>query len=240
MQLVIDFGNTLAKAALFEGEQMIQLFKNIDHIQLIKLANENINAQIMMSSVNQNATHIINLIENKERITRLDHNTKIPIKNLYLSPETLGMDRLAAAVGANKIFQNHNCLVIDAGTCLTYDYINANSEYLGGSISLGLQMRFRALNQFTSKLPLILVEQIIEPDLIGRKTNEAIVSGVFLGIVNEINGIIDHYHSRFDNLKVLLCGGDHTFFESRIKHPIFAHPELVLLGLNRILLYNAH
>ncbi len=240
MQLAIDFGNTHAKAAIFNGNILVHYYHTIEYFELIKLSNTYIDAPIMLCSVNQEATHIVNLIENKSRLTRLDFNTPIPITNLYQTPQTLGMDRLAAVIGANYLFPNQNCLVIDAGTCLKYDYVDKIGQYLGGSISLGINMRFKALQHYTSKLPLISTQLDVKAELLGQTTYDAILSGVFNGIKNEVEGIIESYTSRFENLKVLMCGGDYTFFESRIKHPIFAHPELVLLGLNRIILHNAH
>lgn len=240
MQIAIDFGNTLAKAALFEGEKMIDLLNGVDYFKLIQFANDNPSAKIMMCSVNQEATHVINLIENKDRIIALNHTTTIPIINAYQTPETLGMDRLAAVVGANYLFKNENCLVIDAGTCVTFDFVDAKAVYWGGLISPGLLMRFKSLQHFTSKLPLIELDKNIQIDLIGTNSKEAIMYGVCSGILNEINLTIDQFKLRYGELKILLCGGDHTFFESRIKHSIFAYPELVLLGLNRILLQNVH
>ncbi|MFN0050430.1 MAG: type III pantothenate kinase [Cytophagales bacterium] len=238
--LTIDFGNTQAKAAIFDGEKCLDLYYGIDHMQLIKLANSDLDAKIMMCSVSQEATHIVNLIENKARILKLDFKTSIPVQNGYGSPETLGMDRLAAVIGANYLYPNVDCLVIDAGTCLTFDFIDSNAKYLGGSISLGIQMRFKALSHFTSKLPFVGSKTDESFDLVGKNTQEAILSGVLNGIVSEVEAIIMNYKARYANINALLCGGDHSFFESRIKHPIFAHPELVLLGLNRILLHNAN
>lgn len=240
MQIAIDFGNTSAKAAIFDGDKMVEFYSTIDPLAVIKLSNTYRLDPILLCSVNQESTHVINLIENKSRLGKLDHKTPIPIANLYQTPDTLGMDRLAAAVGANYLFKTNNCLVIDAGTCIKYDFINDKCQFIGGSISPGINMRFSALNHYTSRLPLISPPLDYATSLVGQNTHDAIAAGVYNGVIKEVEGIIESYNARYENLKVLISGGNHAFFESRIKHPIFVHPELVLLGLNRIIVHNAH
>jgi type III pantothenate kinase len=237
MNICIDFGNTSIKAAIFNEDKMVKNLPKLSQVELLNLVNNHKEYKLAIASVNQEVTHIVNLIENKQRLTMLNSSTPLPIQNQYESPQTLGMDRLAAAVGANFLYPNQNCLVIDAGTCITYDLIDKNGNYQGGSISPGLNMRFKALNHFTSKLPLIK-EQTFE-GLTGKNTQDSIISGVSLGLTGEINWIIDEYKAQFLELTIIICGGDASFFESRIKHHIFAVPELVLIGLNRALNYNA-
>ncbi len=162
--------------------------------------------------------------------------TKVPLINRYKTPETLGKDRLALAVGAVTKFPGENILAIDAGTTITYEFITNNNEYLGGAISPGIKMRFKALNNFTGKLPLIT--EIETDHLIGHDTKTSIQSGVLNGVIKEIDGIIDEYKNRFGALKVLVTGGDYIYFVKKLKNSIFATPNLVLEGLNKILIFN--
>ena len=162
----------------------------------------------------------------------------LPIQNLYSTPETLGVDRIAAVCGAQTTFPNEKCLVIDMGSCITYDYLNEKGEYHGGSISPGLNMRFKAVHTFTAKLP--LVKPLADPALIGTTTASNIQSGVINGLTEEIKGIISLYQHKFGNIRVILCGGDAHFFENKLKGVIFAIPELVLIGLNSILSHNVN
>jgi type III pantothenate kinase len=162
----------------------------------------------------------------------------LPVKNGYATPQTLGVDRIAAACGANALFPENNCLVIDAGTCVTYEFVDATGVYRGGAISPGLKMRFQALSVLTARLP--LVEPVHTPELTGASTASCIQSGVVIGLMEEMNGVIRRYEEKFDKLRVILCGGDTPFFENQLKASIFASPELVLSGLNSILSYNVN
>ncbi len=165
----------------------------------------------------------------------LNPETLLPINKNYETPETLGSDRIAGAVGANFLFPNQNCLIIDMGTAIKYDYVSADGTFQGGIISPGKRIRFEALHTFTKRLPLVEATEI--PDLIGKSTITCIQSGVVNGIIAEVNGMIENYKNLGD-CQVILCGGDAPFFESRIKKPTFANSNLVLIGLNRILQYN--
>ncbi|MCH8317743.1 MAG: type III pantothenate kinase [Bacteroidetes bacterium] len=149
------------------------------------------------------------------KIIELDHRTPLPINNLYETPQTMGMDRLAAVVGANHLYRENNCLVIDAGTCITFDFIDKNNNYHGGSISPGIDVKFKALHNFAAQLPLLKkeIKEIKEFDLIGKNTHDAIESGVINGTIAELEGIISAFRSKFDDLTVILCGGDAKFFE---------------------------
>jgi type III pantothenate kinase len=160
----------------------------------------------------------------------------VPLVKDYDTPETLGADRVAAAVGATVLFPDEELVVIDMGTCITYDYVDRREHFQGGLISPGMRMRFQAMHTFTLRLPLI--EAIEVPSLIGKSTRHAMQSGVMNGLIAEINGIVDAYRSQSPNCRVVLCGGDVPFFESLLKPPIFVVSELVLIGLNRILQYN--
>ncbi len=174
----------------------------------------------------------------KHKFLALSHTTPLPLENLYKTPETLGKDRIAAIVATSINYKGENVLVIDMGTCVTYDFLNANNQYLGGAISPGFEMRFKALNTFTGKLPKVEYKQDT-PELIGNSTKNSILSGVFNGLKHEIQETINQYNLQYNNLKVVLTGGDIKLFDLEPKNRIFADKFLVLKGLNEILNYNA-
>lgn len=238
MNLCIDIGNTLLKVAIFVSDnQMIQKFTFETEQELIEWADSLEFQNAIISSVRGKEEEILANISCTKKKIVFNKELKLPIKNLYHTPHTLGKDRLASAIGALALFPMQNCLVIDAGTCITYDFITANGEYLGGAISPGMQMRFKALNHFTAKLPLI--EQDGKAELIGTSTETSIQSGVVNGIRFEIEKTMEEYQQNYPDLQVILCGGDAHFFESIIKGVIFAFPDLVLFGLNHTLHHNA-
>jgi type III pantothenate kinase len=175
-------------------------------------------------------------IKKQSKFIIFDSSTPLPLTNKYQTPETLGKDRLAAAVAAVNMFPHSNVLVIDAGTCIKYDFINAKAEYLGGAISPGLQMRFNALNHFTEKLPLITLSEY--DSLIGKNTAESLLSGVINGTLSEIDGIIERYHKIYPEIQIVLSGGDAEYLVSKLKKEIFAVSNIVLNGLKIILDYN--
>jgi type III pantothenate kinase len=166
----------------------------------------------------------------------VNNQTPMPMKIKYRTPETLGLDRLAAAIGAREIFPDRDLLVIDAGTAITFDLIEREGTFLGGNISPGLKTRFRALHEFTQKLP--LAEETDQLILIGQSTEEAISAGVVNGMVFEIDGMIDEVKKKYPEIQPVLTGGDARFFERRLKSHIFVKFEITLIGLNRILEYN--
>jgi type III pantothenate kinase len=163
--------------------------------------------------------------------------TATPLTINYKTPETLGPDRLAASIGATILFPNKNVLVVNMGTCITYDITTAKKEYMGGKISPGAQMRLKALHTFTAKLP--LVELTSFNNNIGQSTNDSILAGVFNGVLYEIEGTIDALSKRYSNLQTLLSGGDAPLFVKAIKKPIFTEPFLVLKGLNEVITHHA-
>jgi type III pantothenate kinase len=166
----------------------------------------------------------------------LDHETLLPIENCYQTKDTLGKDRLAAVVGGNHLYPETDLLIIDAGTAITYDIINRHGQYLGGNISPGLQMRFKALNYFTNQLPLLDPNESIPQ--FGRNTNEAILVGVQNGLLFEVEKSIELYRNLYPEMKILVTGGDTKFFENKLKSIIFVVSNLVMIGLNRILIHN--
>ena len=166
----------------------------------------------------------------------INYKTSLPIKSLYKTPKTLGNDRIALVTAANFLYKNKDVIIIDAGTCITIDFLNKNAEYLGGRISPGLSMRFRSLNTFTDKLPLNKLEK--STSFFGNDTDSAINSGVQRGVLSELDQIIYEYNELNPNAIVILCGGDAFYLQKELKSTIFVNQNLVLIGLNEILDYN--
>ena len=235
MNLVIDSGNTRIKAATFSADQVETkfTFQSSQDLMLF-LKDKNFDCAIV-SSVNISATEILATLSAAKKFV-LSYTLPLPVKLLYKTPATLGVDRIAAACGAIGLFPANDCLVVDAGTCITYDFVDREKNYHGGAISPGISMRFEAMHTFTKRLPLVApaVEQ-----LIGDSTESSMRSGVMNGVLNEVVGFINGYKQKYPDLRVVLCGGDTAFFENNLKQPIFAAPDLVLSGLNRILNHNA-
>lgn len=237
MLVAIDIGNSRAKAGIFVENSLEKSYTNLSEFDLVGLVNQYPNFSVYLSAVAKIPPHFFNLLENKQRLVEVSHETKIPIKNLYGSPQTLGIDRLVASIGAWELFPEQNIFVIDIGTCVTYDFVNSAGEYLGGAISPGMNLRAKALNTYTHKLPLL--EQFpSRPSLIGESTETSIQTGIVMGLLNEMEGFIQKYQDEFKELQVVLTGGDAVFFESMIKASIFVNPNLVLHGLHSIFKHN--
>lgn len=233
--LIIDVGNTNIKYGIFQEEKLKQKGILPDLEALKELAAATAFDNLALSTVSIAAEEILKTVAVPGKKVVLTHETKLPIKNLYKTPETLGKDRLAAVLGAAFLYPETDCLVIDAGTCITYDFLDARKNYHGGLITPGLQMKFRAMHTFTSRLPLLEQESFV-PALSGKTTAQALQSGVYNGTLAEAEGIIKRYENQAENLVTLLCGGDAAFFETNLKGRIFAIPELVLIGLNSLLI----
>lgn len=209
----------------------------VNHVQLLKDEHPQI-SKVILSSVKPKDDELVRFLsENFEYFLELDNQTELPIGNLYETPETLGKDRLAAAVGANELFPDRNLLIIDAGTAITFDLVSEKNQFIGGNISPGLEMRFKALNQFTGKLPLVSYSNEFQP--IGTNTADAIRAGVQNGILFEIAQTIDLFNRNYQNLQIIMTGGDSIFFDKKLNYSIFVHFNLTLIGLNRILEHNA-
>lgn len=189
----------------------------------------------IVCSVKQLPEWLATSISNQQALI-LDHSVKTPLEIAYDSPETLGLDRLAASVGAADLYPGETLLVIDAGTCITYDLTITGKQYKGGGISPGLNMRYRALNHYTDKLPLIDALHQEKVDL-GTNTQSSIQFGVFRGVLTEIDGQIEYFKQHFGVDRVVLTGGDTKELANHLKNNIFAHPDLLLRGLNTILKY---
>ena len=237
MNIVIDAGNTRIKVGIFDGRVLTEkyLFANLIELEAFLKLRHFDNA--IISSVGLEATEMVDHIQVTDLRLTLSHLLPLPVAIRYGTPHTLGVDRIAAVCGAWELFPNQNSLVIDAGTCITYEWLDARGNYFGGSISPGLDMRLNAMHTFTARLPLVPVHS--EADLVGGNTEQALQSGAWHGVVSEMDGIIERYVNKYGPLQVVLCGGDTALFENRLKHTIFAAPDLVLSGLNRILLHNA-
>lgn len=232
MNLIIDQGNTNLKLYFFEQNKIIKKIiyplNNISDFFSEKIEN------VIYSTVSGQEI-LEKYIKKFEKIIHFSINTPIPIKNKYLS-DTLGVDRLAAAVGAFYLFVNKNVLIIDIGTAITYDILTENGEFLGGNISPGLNLRFRALNNYTKNLPLL--EYSENNMLFANNTKDAIICGVQNGILFEIEGYIMQTQKNYDNLTIIFTGGDLKLFENKLNFNIFAEPNLVAYGLNCVLNYN--
>jgi type III pantothenate kinase len=232
--LCFDFGNTRLKVAFFQNAKLAEVIViENDGIATIESILKKFDAQkAILSSVIDHNPEIENLLSVKTKFHKLDHLSKLPFTTPVGKPETIGADRLALSAAAVYFFPKQHNLVIGMGSCITYNFINADHEFLGGGISPGMEMRMKALNQFTAKLP------IVKPDgnvpLIGYDTVSNILSGVVIGMANEIDGFITSYKERLSNFNVHLTGGDLVYLAPHLKNQIFADPELIFKGLYAI------
>jgi type III pantothenate kinase len=239
MNLVIDIGNTNGKVAVFENDTLIEknIFKKKDLFKVLKEIKKKFQIRnTILSTVVKFTEKEVEEIKKLFPFLELSSTTKVPFKNLYKTPNTLGLDRIALISNAVKQYPNKNVLVIDAGSCITYDFVNDKLEYLGGSISPGITMRFKAMHHFTSKLPLLEKNNI--DNFLGKSTQESMQTGVVYGVLNEIEGFINTYQKKYEHLTVVLTGGDTKFLSKQLKSSIFANQNFLLEGLNNILIFN--
>lgn len=238
MNIIFDEGNTRTKVAWFDSDKIIES-RILDHPKndLERVLTEYpVKRAIVSSVVSDNLFAQIKALTNFP-VIQLGRDLHLPYKMKYSTPETLGLDRIALAAAAASMYPGKNCLVIDAGTCITYDLITDKAEYLGGAISPGVGMRFKAMNHFTARLPLASIDDYV--DLIGDSTASSMASGVVNGIKEEVRGTIQRYEERFPSLITIITGGDAGLFDALLKNSIFAAPEFLLQGLNNILDYHA-
>jgi type III pantothenate kinase len=239
MNLIIDIGNSSTKVAVFDGNKKITLFKTKEFSceKLEKKLKPLKIERAIISSVKDTPDYIYDLMSvNIPLVHILSHKSKLPFRIDYDTPATLGTDRIAAIAGAYNYFRGMEILVIDAGTAITFDYLSDNI-YKGGNISPGISMRFKALNKFTGKLPLVS-----PPDnytFPGRNTTDAISAGVITGVTYEINEYIRTFEKRHTGYKVILTGGDGEYLKNKIDFQATYMPDIVIDGLNYILEYNA-
>jgi type III pantothenate kinase len=239
LNLVVDIGNSRSKLALFLKGVLVESLTfdklSVEKLKELKSRYPDL-GYVILSSVSSVDPIVVNFLQNGfPFFLELNNQTPIPLDNNYKTPETLGLDRLATAIGAQKLFPGKDLLVIDAGTAITFDVIERSGTFVGGNISPGLTSRFRALHEFTKKLPLIHASD--DFPVIGQSTEEAILAGVINGMVFEIDGTIDLIRKKMPDIQPVLTGGDAQFFERRLKSPIFVKFEITLIGLNRILEY---
>lgn len=241
MKLIVDTGNTYTKVAFYDALTLVAVER---------IANEKINIawfemlfnrygkpqRTISAATGKVDAGLLNWLGERTDMVLFSTMMPLPVTSRYKTMETLGHDRLAAVVAAHDAMRDVPVLVVDAGTAITYDYIDENGEYYGGAISPGISMRLKALHTFTEKLP--LVEIVGECEFIGDSTEKAIASGVLNGVCAEVEGVVEKYYRLNQNLHVILCGGDAHYFDKCIKNNIFALPNLVLNGLNLILDYH--
>lgn len=240
MNLIIDVGNTRNKIAVFDDGQMLyhDIYSNNEikeAVLYITLHFPKVTKCIISASGKLEKSDL-ELLQREYSVHELSHQSKIPFINKYATPATLGVDRIALIACAAVKFPKKNVLVIDAGSAITYDFLNNENHYLGGAIAPGLKMRYKALNTFTANLPLLETEY---PDnFVGNSTNNAMHVGVVLGTIDEIDGAISRYKEEYANLTIILTGGDAHFLRDRLKNDIFANSKFLLEGLNYILEQN--
>ena len=239
MILAVDVGNTRIKAAVFEGDTLLESFffqkttieKSIQNI-LNKYKNI---SYLVVASVSDVEKLTFSSFEKQVKIHFVSHKDVFPFQNCYETPKTLGIDRMVLAAGATLQYPNQNRLVIDAGTCVTFDCIDESDNYLGGAISPGLRLRYEALHNFTAKLPLLTLEN--PKHFIGNSTSESIHSGVVNGLVYEIDGFIEEFKAQYSKFIIILTGGDTDFLAKRLKNTIFANSNFLLESLNQTFQY---
>ena len=236
MNVVVDAGNTFSKVGWFEGDKMLRHESRLTFPELLGAVQDHPGERVIYSSVSHEVEKFREAVQPSVPVLALSSQTPVPLVKEYDTPDTLGADRVAAAVGAAALFPDEDCLVIDMGTCITYDFLERAGRFQGGAISPGMRMRFRAMHTFTERLP--LVEPESGPPLVGKSTRQSMLSGVMNGLAAEMNGLVAAHRAAAPGCRVVLCGGDAPYFESTLQPPVFVVAEIVLIGLNRILNYN--
>jgi type III pantothenate kinase len=242
MNLIIDVGNTNVKLAVFQGDKIISnkisRLESLEKDVAVLVKEFKVLKKVIISSVGKLKKSDIQIISKQIEVFILNKNSKLPFKSKYKTPETLGVDRIALVSASTKLYPNQNVLIIDAGTCITYDCITNENVYLGGAISPGIRLRYQSLNNFTANLPLL--EKKEPKNIIGNSSKESIHSGVINGVLMEIDGAIQEYDKKYKDLTVILTGGDANFLSKRLKSSIFANSNFLLEGLNFILELNSN
>lgn len=240
MNLIVDVGNTRIKLAIFEQSKLVHLVvtTNDEVTSILKSLFQSFPKleKAIVSSVGNFPDVALQMLQNRVGLLQLTKDTQAPFINKYGTPKTLGVDRIALVSAAAVQFPDRNILVVDAGSCITYDFLTSENEYLGGGISPGVKMRYKALHTFTANLPLL--SPTLPTNTIGDTTENAIHSGIFLGVVNEIDGFTDFYREKYPDFTIILTGGDAHLLRDSLKNSIFAIPNFLLEGLNHILEHN--
>ena len=236
--LCLDFGNTRQKMALFHNGELKEVQVLHDHLPELKAYLEKHKPEAaILSSVISHDSAVEDLLSSHTAFHKLSNTSRLPFSIPVGKPETVGADRLAIAAATVFLFPNQNNLAIGLGSCITYNFINQQHELLGGSISPGMEMRFRSMHEYTARLP--LVEADWNVPLVGYDTKTNLQSGVVLGMAKEIDGMAEAYAERYGNFNVLLTGGDLPLFEPHLKSKIFADPHLIFNDLYAISQINA-
>lgn len=238
--LCIDQGNTFTKACVFIDDKIVaseKVSKEETKTIIAKLLNEyKVQGVIISSVVHTDADTMMDIRDHAEFVLKMDANTRLPIMNAYGSPDTLGADRIAMAVAAQAMYPGSNVLAISLGTCVTYNFVQKNGAFRGGAISPGMNMRLRAMNEFTDKLPPVSTAGDME--LLGYDTETSMRSGAVNGLACELDGMIQAFSAQYPDFNAVLTGGDLPVFANKLKNKIFADPELLMKGLNLILKHN--
>jgi len=239
MNLVVDIGNNYFKLGIFENSNLIYTFsdKNSEinnEIEIVLTKYKNVSYAIISNVSSLSVFEVFKKFEIK--VLKLDSTLVLPFILNYKTPETLGNDRLALAAAASTLYPHSNKLIIDVGTCITIDFVDYDNNFFGGSISPGLEMRYKSLNNYTANLPLLKIGD--DYNFPGDSTNSSIHAGVIGGVCNEIMGFITKIDSKHDNIEVILTGGNAKFLSKRLKITIFANQNFILEGLNCILNLN--
>ena len=238
MNLALDIGNSFLKAGIFKNNNLINYceFNREYYSNLKSILDKTPITHSIVSNVTESNNQLIELLSKKTNLIKFNSSLKLPFKNRYQTKNTLGKDRIALVSNASKEYPKENVLLIDLGSCITFDFLNSKNEYLGGSISPGLSMRYKSLNSYTANLPLINPKEI--DYFIGKNTEDSIHSGIINGIVGELNSTIDKYKSQFKEIRIILTGGDSKFLFNRIKNSIFANSNFLIFGLNFLIELN--
>ena len=238
MNLALDIGNSFLKAGIFKNNNLINYceFNQEYYSNLKSILDKTPITHSIVSNVSESNNQLIALLSKKTNLIKFNSSLKLPFKNRYQTKNTLGKDRIALVSNASKEYPKENVLLIDLGSCITFDFLNSKNEYLGGSISPGLSMRYKSLNSYTENLPLINPKEI--DYFIGKNTEDSIHSGIINGIVGELNSTIDEYKSQFKEIRIILTGGDSKFLFNRIKNSIFANSNFLIFGLNFLIELN--
>ena len=242
MNLIIDVGNSLVKIAVFDRREIQDRYEVrqthvLKTLRNIRKAWSQVD-KVMIASVSTFSKTKMAYLEKYYQVHVLSSNSNLPFKNTYSTPKTLGFDRIALVSAAVQNYPSKNALIIDAGSCITYDFINSKKAYLGGAISPGIMMRYKALSSFTSNLPLLKIET--PKQMTGDSTRSSMHSGVIHGVLFEIEGVIQKYKLKYSDLTVILTGGDAKFLSKQLKSGIFANSNFLLEGLNYLVEFNIH
>ena len=240
MYLIVDLGNTLAKFFLYKNGQCVKEHEvnkeNFRETAESLILSHKVIKGLIYSDVSNQAGDFFENFSNQFSVIAVSSNMQLPFINSYQSPESLGSDRIVLVAAACKSHPNTNVLIIDMGTCITYDFLDANNIYQGGAISPGFEMRYKSLNQFTGNLPLLDTDEGQSPS--GKNTEQAIHAGIYFGIIDEINARINYYKLKYDSLTVILTGGDANKLPKTLKNSIFAHPNFMAEGMFHLLKLN--